>query len=266
MSLLAPLATDPSAPLARRGPLAKLGAALVVMAVLLVTVDPLTPAVLLAAELLALPFAGVPPRALLRRGWPLLIAALSLALANALLTDVGTGRVLLDAGPLHLTADGLAVGLTAGLRVLAVALPGVVAFATIDPVDLADALAQQLRLPPRPVYGALAAWRLVLLLAEDRRSLARARRARGVDARGPVAAVRLGTGTLLGLLVAAVRRATRLATAMDARGFDSGLARTYARRQVLDRGDVALLAGATALALGATALSVAVGVWEPLLS
>ncbi len=266
MSLLAPVVVDASAPLARRGPLAKLGAALVVMAALLVTVDPLTPAVLLAAELLALPFAGVPPRTLLRRGWPLLLAALSLALANALLTDVDTGRVLLDAGPLRLTGDALAVGLTAGLRVIAVALPGVVAVATIDPVDLADALAQQLRLPPRPVYGALAAWRLLPLLAQDRRSLSRARRARGVDARGPLAAARLGAGTVLALLVAAVRRATRLATAMDARGFDSAHPRTYARRQALDRGDVALLVGATALALGATALSVALGVWQPLLA
>ncbi len=50
-----------------------------------------------------------------------------------------------------------------------------------------------------------------------------ARRARGVEAgRNPVARLRLFVSTAFTLLVGAIRRGTRLAVAMDARGFDSG--------------------------------------------
>ena len=65
-----------------------------------------------------------------------------------------------------------------------------------------------------------------------------ARRARGVDAgRNPVARLRLFASTAFALLVGAIRRGTRLAVAMDARGFDSGVPRDRrARRQHFGRG------------------------------
>lgn len=244
MTLLAPAAV--ASPLAHRNPLATMGAALVVMLGLLATVDPLTPAVLLAVELALLPAAGLPARLLARRTWPLVTAALGVGLANVV---AGTG----------LDAAGSVV-----LRLLALALPGVVVVATIEPVDLADALVQQLRAPARFAYGALAALRLLPLLGEEWQALGRARRARGIDAgRSPVAAVRLFGSRVFALLVGAVRRGTRLATAMDARGFGTG-PRTFARRQRMRPADWAVLLGAVAVVTAATLLSVAVGTWHPL--
>jgi energy-coupling factor transport system permease protein len=80
-------------------------------------------------------------------------------------------------------------------------------------------------------------------------TLALARRARGVDAGGnPFARLRLFASTAFGLLVGAIRRGTRLATAMDARGFDSGVPRTVARPQHFRLPDAALVLGAAALA------------------
>ena len=59
MSLLVPLAPDPDAALARFNPVAKIAAAGILMVGLLVTLDPVTPAVLLAIELAVVPFTGV---------------------------------------------------------------------------------------------------------------------------------------------------------------------------------------------------------------
>ena len=61
MSVLVPLAPDRDAALARRNPVAKLAAAFVVTAGLLVTLDPVTPAVLLGLEVLGLSILAIKP-------------------------------------------------------------------------------------------------------------------------------------------------------------------------------------------------------------
>jgi len=227
--------------LARRNPVAKLAAALVPTLALLSTLDPLTPALFLAVELALVPLFGMSLPRLARRGWPLLVTAAGVASAQLLFT---TG--------------GLAAALGIALRIPAVALPGIVVFATTDPTDLADALVQNVRLPARFAIGALAAFRLVPLLGEEWRVLALARRARGIDAgRNPYAHLRLAGSLTFGLLVGAIRRGTRLATAMDARGFDSGAPRTFARVQRFRTADTVLVLGSVlmALALGAVHLA-----------
>ena len=86
-------------------------------------------------------------------------------------------------------------------------------------------------MPTRFAFGALAALRLVPLLVAEFESVRLARRARGVEAAAtPVARARLLAGIVFALLVGAVRRGSRLATAMDARGFDSGIPRTQRPR------------------------------------
>jgi len=75
----------------------------------------------------------------------------------------------------------------------------------------------------------------------------------------------LAIGVPLGI-VAAIRRATRLALAMDARGFGSRDCRTLARPRALAREDAVLVAAALLLAVSATSLSVALGTWRPLIA
>ncbi|MCW2723119.1 MAG: cobalt transporter [Frankiales bacterium] len=261
-ALLEPMRTGR---LARRNPVAKLLAALIPAVALIATLDPVTPAVILALLLLAVPFTGVDGRSLLRRSRPLLLAALMVGLVNAVFGRTDTGLLLLELGPLSVTSGGAMTGLGIALRVLGVALPGVLVLAATDPVDLADSLVQQLRVPPKFAYGTLAALRLLPLLGEEWQTIAMARRARGFDAgRSPVAAVRLFASQVLALLVVAIRRGTRLATAMDARGFDSGVPRTYARTQVLTAADLGLVAMAVAASTLAVRVSVGIGAWRPL--
>ena len=184
-----------------------------------------------------------------------------------LLFSVRTGAVLATLGPLTLTTGTVGAAISVALRLLAVALPGIIVLATTDPTDLADALVQNAKAPARFAIGALAAFRLMPLLGEEWRMLTLARRARGIDGgANPVARVRLFASLTFALLVGAIRQGTRLATAMDARGFDSGAPRTIARPAYFGRADWLLVLAGALLAAGALALSIATGVFTPLIS
>ncbi|SFF03568.1 energy-coupling factor transporter transmembrane component T family protein [Blastococcus tunisiensis] len=240
----------PGAALGRINPVAQLGAMAVVTLVLLTSLDVVTPAVVVAAELCLLPAAGLTDlRDLWRRTWPLALGAGSVGVVNVLLSDEAT----------------LVTGVGLGLRVVGLALPGVLLVATTDPVRLADALTIHWRVSTRFAFGALAALRLVPLLVAEFESVRLARRTRGVEAgRNPVARARLLAGIAFTLLVGAVRRGSRLATAMDARGFDSGVPRTNARGSRLHRRDAAFVAGAVVVCGVAVTLSVLTGAWSPI--
>jgi energy-coupling factor transport system permease protein len=149
---------------------------------------------------------------------PALIAFASVGLSNALLSDAG----LTSAGAWQ------AAALPAS-RVLAVALPGLVAAVAIDPTALADALVARLRVPARPAYSVLAGLRLLPLLALEWSTLSRASRARGMAGSGLRGRARQFASMTMRLLVAALRRGGRLAIALDARGLRSDLPRTVAR-------------------------------------
>jgi energy-coupling factor transport system permease protein len=261
-----PLTPDPRAPLARAHPLPKIAAALALMLALFVTVDVVTSAIVLVGVTLAVPLTGLPPGALLRRVAPLAAAAVGIALFNTVLAPAPAGTSLLTLGPLRVTDQSLLGGVAAALRVLGIALSGVLVVATIDPTDLADALVQHLRAPSRFVLGTLAAWRLAPIFGQQWWVIGLARRARGVETdRGPLSRVRTFPGRTFALLVGAIRRGTELALAMDARGFGRRPCRTLARPRDVTAADWGVLVVAVALAVAATGVSVAVGSFRPLL-
>src|SRR3954468_10247122 len=239
---------DTTAFAARANPVAKLAVGLVVAIALILSLDVVTAGTALALELLALPWCGVGPRALWRRGRLLLVTAAAAGLGTALFRG-----------------DALA-GAAVALRILAVALPGVVLASTTDATDLADALAQVARLPHRFVLAALAAPRLLGVLADEWSVLGLARRARGLGDGGPLGRLRDHLGRVLALLVLAVRRATTLATAMEARGFGAGTRRTWARPSRLHGRDAVVVGYGLLVAGAATAAGVAAGTWHLVLT
>ncbi|MDH6532730.1 energy-coupling factor transport system permease protein [Aurantimicrobium minutum] len=250
----------------RVSPLAKLLAAAILGSVLLVSLDPVSAAVALIFELALLPWAGIPARRLLRVLSPLLIAAPFAGLAG-LLYGRDEGDVVLSLGPWNITKGEVALAVTITLRVIAVALPAVVLFATTDPTDLADGLAQLWHLPARFVIGALAAIRMLGLMRDDWRMLRLARRARGIaDGGGPWTAVARFGHQAMALLTIAVRRGSLLATAMEARAFDAPTQRTWARTATFTLRDGVFVAGATAIALIAVLLAVMTGAWNFVIS
>jgi energy-coupling factor transport system permease protein len=250
MRLLTPLVADPRAPLARAHPLARIAAGFIVMLGLFITIDVVTSLVVIAALAVAIALSGLPVRVLAVRAVPLLLSAVGIGLFNALFGQAG-----------------LAGGIAIALRLLGISIAGVLAIATVDPTELADGLVQHLHAPPRFVVGALAAYRLFPLFSREWDTLGLARRARGIEADRTIAQ-RLAAlpNRSMSLLIAAIRRATRLAVAMDARGFGARECRTLARPRSFARGDLALIVSAAAVVAAATAASVALGTWRPLLT
>ncbi|WP_210506172.1 energy-coupling factor transporter transmembrane protein EcfT [Naasia sp. SYSU D00057] len=248
----------PPVALARTNPVAKLAASGVLAVALVLSLDWVSASVALALELLALPFAGVPWRRLWRRTAVVWLAA-PLTGLTILLYGQESGTVHVDWLLVRISDGSIELAIATVLRVLAIGLPAVVLFLTVDPTELADGLAQLVRLPARFVLGALAALRLLAVFGDDWRALELARRARGVADRGRV---RRFAGQAFALLVLAIRRGSTLATAMEARGFGAPGRRTWARPSRLGGRDAALIGGAVLIAAAAVIASVATGHWN----
>jgi energy-coupling factor transport system permease protein len=247
-----------NAAVARINPVAKIAAGLVIAASLVLTLDWVSGTVALLLEALLFPWAGVGWRTFWRRTAPVWIAAPIVTLTVALYGRP-SGHTYFHWILVDVTTGSLTLAVATGIRILCVALPAVVLFATIDPTDLADGLAQVLKLPSRFVIGSLAAVRLIGLFLDDWRSLELARRARGVGDRN---AVRRFFGQLFALLVLSIRRGSKLATAMEARGFGSATTRSWARASRFGWPEVALILVGTAVAAVAVGAAVAAGTWR----
>nr|WP_231366261.1 energy-coupling factor transporter transmembrane component T [Zhihengliuella flava] len=245
----------------RANPLAKLAALICVTVPLVVSMDFVSSAVVVAATLSVLPLSGLRISDFLLRAWPLLVAALFAAWGTTLVGET-SGSMLVDWGPLTISTGSLEAGLATGTRIFAVALPAVVMISSTNPTDLANALAQRAHLPHRFVLGALAGMRLVGLLAEEWHVLSMARRARGVGSHGSLRQrVLANAGQAFSLIVQAIRRASRLAMSMEAKGF-GGPERSWWRASVFRRRDAVILAGGLLVGAVAVAAALAAGTWN----
>ncbi|WP_460681748.1 ATP-binding cassette domain-containing protein [Nesterenkonia populi] len=244
-----------------RSPLAKLVALFLITLALVATIDAVSAAVVAVGSFLLLPLAGIRPLAFLGRIWPFALGAAVAAWGTAIAGEE-SGRVLLDLGFTTVSTGSLELGAALGLRAFAIVLPSVIILSTTDPTDLADSLAQQLRLPARFVLGALAAMRLMGLLAEHWTTLGQARRARGIGAKKGLFGRIAGTlSQAFGLLVQAIRTATRLAVTMESRGFGAG-PRTWARPARLAPQDSLVVLAGAAIAAAATLAALLAGTWN----
>lgn len=237
--------------LATLNPLVSVLVIAIVAVAMIITLSGRAGLIMIVAELPLIALAGMRPRQWLIRGVPLASALLGILVANLLFTDIRTGATILHAGPLWVTADGLAAAAEIVLRLLALAIPGIVLFGRLDPTDLADALITHWHARPRIAIGSLAALRMAPLVLADLQQSYAARRTRGLIGRNPVQAIGLFVGTLSAVLVSTVRRATRLSVAMDSRGFDSGVPRTVARRSRWRSRDTVVVLGYLIIAAAA---------------
>jgi len=247
--------------LTRANPLVKFTAVFLITLVLALSIDWVSATTALLAELALFPLAGLTLRLLWQRGWPLILAA-ALGGWSTAIVAADSGAVLLDVGIWSISEGSLQLGIGFMLRGLAIALPAILLMTCTDPTDLADALAQKARLPHRFVLGTLAAMRLVGLMAEEWQTIGMARRARGVGSHGsPLQRLRATLGQSFGLLVQAIRRASRLAITMEARGFGTGQ-RTWARESTYSPLDAWVLVGGVLIAAAAVVAAAGMGTWN----
>ena len=224
---------------ARCGPLSLLGVGLLLLVGSLAVKTPTVAGLSVLAEMIVLPFLlgwrGVAVRRLL----PGLLAVASIGFSTWLLGDTNDPRV----------------AVVAGLRVAFFVLPGVLLASLVEPSALGDHLAQRLRFPARPVIAAVAALQRFDGLGQQWQELRGIRRVRGISGgRSPAARAREFAALTFALLVQSLRQASRMAVAMDARGFSTpravGVSRTWAERAPWCRSDTTLaLVGVTLAAL-----------------
>lgn len=244
-------------------PVASLVASLLIAVSLVLSLDWVSATVALVLVLVLAPFTGLGWRTFWRRSVAVWIAA-PLAGVTVALYGQPSGHSYFRWALADVTDGSLMLAVATITRVLAIAVPAVLLFTGIDATRFADALAQLLHLPSRFVLGALAAFRLVGLTAADWRAIALARRARGVADRAPI---RRFFSQAFALLVLSLRRATEVATAMEARGFGawqaaSATPRTWARESRFGGRDWTTLVIAVVIGGAAIWVSVATGNWR----
>ena len=201
-------------------PVAKLAVALILSAVLLLSIDAVSASVALLLEGVLLFWSGISARQFWIRTIPLWLAA-PFAGITTVLYGADSGATLWQFGFVSITEGSASLGAAIVLRILCIGLPGIVLFATTDPTDLADGLSQVVRLPARFVLSQAFA-----------------------------------------LLVISIRRGSKLATAMEAKGFGSDRPRTWARESVFGKREWALIGIGTAIAVIAVIAAVSTGNWH----
>jgi len=245
-------------PFSRVNPVAKLGSALLLAVCLILTIDWVSAGTALVLELAAFGFLGISAKRFWWRTLPVWVAA-PLTAVTILLYGKPSGTIYWEWLAVRVSDGSIDLALATALRVLAIGLPAVVLFITVDATDLADGLAQVWRLPSRFVLGALAAFRLVSLFLEDWRFLELARRARGVGDSGRIRRI---PGQVFAMLVLAIRRGSKLAIAMEARGFGGTGERTWARESRFGWREWIVVIAGLMVGMIAITVSVVTGHWN----
>jgi len=227
--------------LAALNPLAKIAGPAPAMIALVFVRDLSTPLVFLGLAYAALLLGA----RLTRRGLGILfgvipVAIVVVAAGFALWVDparVGGTTELLRVGGVSLRAGAVEVGLATGLRLASIMALAFLGGLTTEGTDLVRSLVQQLRVPYRIGYAALAAIRFVPRFGHELAVIRQAHRVRG--ARGGVWAA---PGYVVPLLAGAIRHAERVALAMDARAFGAHPDRTERHLVPWRRRDTAFVA------------------------
>lgn len=215
----------------RLNPLAKVAAPLPAMAAVIFTRDIPTPLALIALTLLVLVTgAHLSWKAALAifAGIPLVVLVMSLSFGIWVdPSGLDQSVVIFQLGEYQFFLSSWLTGLTTAVRLSSLIVLALLSGLTTTGPDLVRSLVQQLHVPYRIGYTALAAYRFVPRFAYELNVIRSAHRVRGIaGGRGPFAWFRRSTGYIVPLLASAIRHAERVALAMDSRAFGAHTVRT----------------------------------------
>lgn len=130
-------------------------------------------------------------------------------------------------------------GVHLGLRALDYGLVGLIFVLTTHPVRLFYSLMQQLRFPPKYAYSFMAAIRLLPIIWEEFLTIRMAHHVRGFEpGKGWKGFQRRISSYAVPLLAQSIRRAYRIAVAMEAKQFKGEQKRTYYYQLTIGRWDL----------------------------
>ena len=205
----------------RMNPVLKLGSIGISMIILTFSFDPFVPFMLLITLLiLSLWLGKVPILAMCKGLIPFFTLALGFFIMQVAFPRGASGAELFNIGNFVVYQESFMRGIALGLRVLAFSAYALLFVATTDPTELLLSLMQQAKLPPKYGYSILAAYRFFPLYQSEFTNLKEAHQVRGASERkglkGKFEELRRYA---IPLLAQAIRKAERVAIAMEARGF-----------------------------------------------
>jgi energy-coupling factor transport system permease protein len=160
-----------------------------------------------------------------------LFASTALLLGLLQVLFIREGAVLVEIGPLVITAGGVEAAFYVAGRFLSVVLLSYLFVLTTEPNDLAYGL-MRAGLPYRYGFALITALRLVPIFEQEGQIVYNAQLARGVryDVRSPRRFLTLARQFVLPLLVSALGKVDALAVSMEGRCFGKYPARTFLRQ------------------------------------
>ncbi|MFD4929228.1 energy-coupling factor transporter transmembrane component T family protein [Peribacillus butanolivorans] len=176
--------------------------------------------------LLFLCFSGHPIKRILLLSIPFCFIFLSTSSAMILF---GQGETLwFKWGLISITEESFMRGLLVGFRALLFAVLGLTFSLTTRPVNLFYSLMQQVKLKPKYAYSFMAALRLIPIMLEEFQTIRNAMRVRGVERKKGIRSLYFKMKAYsIPLLSGSIRRAHRIAVAMEAKRFSDTRNRTY---------------------------------------
>jgi energy-coupling factor transport system permease protein len=182
----------------------------------------------LASFLLFAAWSGWPARFTVLLTLPFLLVFVSSSMSMILFGKGST--VWFEWGWIRVSQESFYRGLHTGLRSLAFAFFGLAFSLTTRPVLLFYSLMQQLKLKPKYAYSFMAAIRLIPILLEELQTIRMAMTVRGLETkRGALHLFRRMKAYAVPLLSQSIRRAHRIAVAMEAKQFGDGERTSYYR-------------------------------------
>ncbi len=210
-------------------PTAKLVANLIVLIAAVAIFEPKTMALLFAVVLLF----GLGTQSFTRKNLvaviPLASFAIGMLWMNGAFARIENPTIAYTIGSLDFTKEGLTIGVTLFFRILIIGVSSILFTSNTDPDKLVLSLIQQCRLHPGVAYGILTAFRFLPSMEEDLALINAAHRIRRSKEKKWYKKKNPWYKNAIPLLATNVRRAERVAIAMEARGFESKEKRTYYR-------------------------------------
>ncbi len=151
---------------------------------------------------------------------PFVIAAFGYLWTTLLFAESGSGTVLWSIGSVDITESQLNHALSLSFRVLAFSSLSLLFALTTDPIIFIRSLMQQLKLSPKIAYGIMVGYQFLPLLKDEFIQVQQVQKLRGLSDDSNVFKRLIGLRrVLIPMLSGAVRKAERVAFAMEARGF-----------------------------------------------
>jgi len=176
---------------------------------------------------------------------PFMLFALGFGWTAALYTNesFSGGTVLFEFWMMKLTVGGLQTGLSITLRSLCFFAMSLLFIFTTDTTKLMMSLIHQCKVPPKIAYGIIAGYRFLPVFKHELQILRKAHQIRGMGRmKGIKGKLTQFQRYSIPLLSNGIRKAERVAIAMESKGFTGDGERTYYHQMIVIRRDWLFLA------------------------